>query len=83
MFQHIFVSNSKLRLPVPHPTKQSTSSPGCGHLVDNFATNASGGIRWDYFKLPSVRKLTQVEMLYHGSVVPLAMFFFSELVESF
>ena len=28
----------------------------------------------DYFKLLSVRKLIQVEMLYPGSVVPLAMF---------
>ena len=30
----------------------------------------------DYFKLLSVRKLIQVEMLYPGSVVPLAMFIF-------
>ena len=30
----------------------------------------------DYFKLLSVRKLIQVEMLYPGSVVPLAMFTF-------
>ena len=33
----------------------------------------------DYFKLLSVRKLIQVEMLYPGSVVPLAMFLFKSL----
>ena len=40
------------------------------------------GLEWssssqDYFKLLSVRKLIQVEMLYPGSVVPLAMFVIS------
>ena len=33
-----------------------------------------GQISQDFFKLHSVRKLIQVEMLYPGSVVPLAMF---------
>ena len=43
--------------------------------MDNFATNAIS-FSQDYFKLLSVRKLIQVEMLYPGSVVPLAMFTF-------
>ena len=34
----------------------------------------------DYFKLLSVRKLIQIEMLYPGSVVPLAMFLYWSLL---
>ena len=44
-------------------------------ILNQFARNQKMHIlQQDYFKLLSVRKLIQVEMLYPGSVVPLAMF---------
>ena len=48
------------------------------HVVAKFGTNASGAIWWPNLQLMQVvasGELTQVLMLYPGSVVPLAMFF--------
>ena len=49
----------------------------------NFSTHASGAIWWPNLELmqvepPLVGEITQVQMLYPGSVVPLAMFFLAE-----